>query len=245
MTTPRERLKERLGGLTRLEYLAVYAALELGRRDTEDVAEALPSRIRELSQSAKNPSGRRFEQEDIRIRPDQVAELARRLPAFVVDLLLVDLEAFVHGFLADLAGRTVSEDTASIEVLVAHLWPKGARIVAQAKKTGRPAVREGPEHWSYREVVLLSEVRHSIVHGNGEVDLGRSRQRLLDAGWTNDELDGEASLRTRTINDFLRFKRAVRTLANEALKPIPTGTAPLLPNCATPRKKARARFRGR
>ena len=84
----------------------------------------------------------------------------------------------MHGFLSDAAGQELTEDAKSLEQLVASLWPKETRCDARLEEEG-----EGRgEHWSYKELILLSEVRNSIVHGDGEVLIEQSKGRLKAAG---------------------------------------------------------------
>jgi hypothetical protein len=212
----REHLRKFLGRLSRLDYLAVFAAVALKEHAPAEIAAALSTTLKELSQSADDNNGRDFDEDAVGMRPEQIAELRGDLPDFVVDLLIVALEAFVHGFLTDAAGLQPTDDSKPLETLLASLWPREARFDAQQKKAGMG--KEGrAEHWSYKEVLLLSEVRNAIAHGNGTVILERSKQRLKDAGWTETELAASQVLAKRTFNDLLRFKRAVRTLANEVV----------------------------
>lgn len=210
----RAQLARFLGRLSRLTYLAVYAAIALRDIDADVIARQLPGALKQLSGEAPDESGRYFEESDVNMQPEQIDGLRTELPSFVVDMLIVELEAFVHGFLGDASGQQINEDAKPIETLIAGLWPREARYEAQKKKSGKGAPGE---HWSYKDIILLSEVRHSIVHGDGKVSLERSQQRLRVAGWTEEELAPRTALEKRDFKDLLRFKRAVRTLANEVI----------------------------
>ncbi len=216
-TSHRDRLVALLGRLTRLDSLLIYAALNLRSREVSGIAQDLPNILKEFSDESPEHTGRTFAEGGIRISAEQIAAVLPTLPAFTIDLLLVDLEALVHGFLADLVGLARTDDSQPLEKLLARLWPKEARRKAQDE---RLAGKDGPEeHWSYREIILLSEIRNAIVHGDGRVDPARD-QRLKNAGWTNDELAQDnlrQILEARGFNDFLRFKRASRTLLNEVI----------------------------
>jgi hypothetical protein len=214
--TLRSHLEKFLGRLSRLDYLAVFSAIEVSEADPATVVARLPGALKRYSNSSPDESGRSLNEKAIEVRAEQILELKSELPGFVVDLLVVDLEAFLHGFLSDAAEVDVANDSSPLETLLSKLWPGDARWAAQERRSGRgPAGRA--EHWSYSDVVLLSEVRNAIVHGNGEVLLARSRQRLLNAGWSDESLKNLRLLRERGLNDLFRFKRAVRTIANEVL----------------------------
>jgi hypothetical protein len=143
-----------------------------------------------------------------------VFRLKPAFASFTTDLLLVELQALLHTHLMLAAGYTLDQPALQIEALLAKLWPRDTR---------------SDNEWAYREVILLTEIRNAVMHARGQVD--RRSQRLLDAGWSPQELDSEPRLDQRSYSDFLRFKRAVRTVANEAIpevqtpSPIPTPEA--------------------
>lgn len=212
-------LERFLGRLSRRDYLAIYAASILQDKDPNEVAAELPSRLGDLEEVEEN--GRSVAK--IKLRPDQITELTPGLPDFVIDLLLVDLEAFIHDFLTDAAGCDKAANSQPLESLVAKVWPADARRDAQEKKAGKGSTGRA-EHWSYKDLILLSEIRNAIVHGDGEVLLARTTNRLQASGWTDEELDKITIYKRRSIDDLFRFKRAVRTLANEAINYIKTAS---------------------
>lgn len=212
----RSQLEGILGRLSRMDYLAVFAALEVSAAEPSDVAKRLPAALKQYSDASPHEPERSLDSNAIEVGADQIRELQGELPGFVVDLLVVDLEAALHGFLSEAAGVDISKDSSSLENLLNKLWPGDARRDAQARKSGRGRAGRA-EHWSYQDAILLSEVRNAIVHGNGNVLLQRCKQRLLDAGWTEKTLNEQRVLNERGLNDLLRFKRAVRTIANEVL----------------------------
>jgi len=127
------------------------------------------------------------------LRRSQIRPRRKELPSFVADLLLVHLAAFSHVRLALACGCAPDAEAPATETLLGK----------------RPGTL--PD-WCRRDIVLLAEVRNSIVHGDGTVS--PKNPRLAAAGWDPDMLATDGALSSRSFNHVLRFKRAVRTAGN-------------------------------
>src|SRR5918992_1899361 len=57
-----------------------------------------------------------------------------------------------------------------------------------------PRDKRSNNEWAYKEVILLTEVRNAVMHARGQIDRRNPR------------------LGSRSYSDFLRFKRAIRTV---------------------------------
>lgn len=206
----RARLQTFLKRLSRRGYLAIYSASLLQERGADIITQDLSARLGEFEE--EDGEGRSIVN-NVAMKADEVRALLPSIPEFMIDLLIVDLEAFLHLFLSDIAGMDRSNDSESFETLLARVWPRAARLAASADPG-----RTGSDHWSYQDVILLSVVRNAIVHNGGELDLDRARNRLRGAGWDDAQLGDLTVLQRRRINDLFRFKRAVRTLANLVIR---------------------------
>lgn len=200
----RRDLTAELRELTQQSYLLAVATSSLLNRADAEILSALPGAVNQLCSD-----GRVVPEESIEMSAQEVHRLKPSFANFAADLLLVELQALLHAHLMLAAGHTLDVPAHQIESLLAKLWPKE---------------RRGNNEWAYREVVLLTEIRNAVMHARGKVD--RSSQRLLDAGWSLPELESEPRLDQRSYSDFLRFKRAVRTVANEAM---PSSVESVLP----------------
>lgn len=191
----RRDLTIELRELTQRSYLLALATVSLLGTENSEIVANLPKAVNQLCT-------------DERIVPDESIEMSARevyrlkpsFASFTTDLLLVELQAIFHTHLMLSAGHTLEQPAVQMEALLAKLWPREVRR---------------DNEWAYKEVVLLTEVRNAVMHARGQID--RRSQRLLDAGWSPQELDSERRLGSRSYSDFLRFKRAVRTVANEAI----------------------------
>ena len=191
----RRDLTLELRELTQRSYLLALATVSLLDLENSDVVAKLPKAVNQLCSD-----GRIVPDESIEMSVQEVYRLKPSFASFTTDLLLVELQAIFHTHLMLAAGYTLEEPALQIESLLAKLWPRDVR---------------SNNAWAYKEVVLLTEVRNAVMHARGQID--RRSQRLLDAGWSLQELESEPRLGSRSYSDFLRFKRAVRTVANEAI----------------------------
>lgn len=191
----RRNLTIELRELTQQSYLLALGTVSLLDLDNLEIVARLPRAVNQLCSD-----GRVVPDEAIEMSAQEVQRLRSLFGSFATDLLLVELQALFHTHLMLAAGQNLDQPAWQIEALLAKLWPRDAR---------------GASEWAYKEVILLTEIRNAVMHARGQVD--RRSQRLLDAGWSLKELDGEPRLDRRSYSDFLRFKRAVRTVANEAI----------------------------
>lgn len=191
----RRNLASELRDLTQQSYLLALATVSLLERDNSNIVTSLPEAVNQLCLD-----GRVVPDDAIEMTPKEVKRLKASFASFTTDLLLVELQALFHTHLMLAAGYSLDHPAVQMEVLLASLWPKANR---------------GDSEWAYREVILLTEVRNAVMHARSQVD--KRSQRLLDAGWSMGELDAEPRLDRRSFSDFLHFKRAVRTIANEVL----------------------------
>jgi hypothetical protein len=191
-----EFLIQKLGELTRESYLLGYAVAQLATFNPHKIESELQTSISEL---LRKPDELKID--SIEMSPNQIQEVVKYLPVHLGQILITNLDSFLHAFLDKVAGR-IDENAVQFETDLAIMWPRGNR---------------GEKAWAYKEVILMAEVRNSIVHGNGELQDAR-RQRLQDAEWTDDEINRvQEILKTPSFDDFLRFKRAVRTVSNAVL----------------------------
>lgn len=191
------RLAKRLGAETRRLYLLAYAVAGLVEQDADEIADKLEAAVRRMCREANEVT-----EGAINMTASQVRREVKRLPEYLMDLLLINLDATLHSLLNGMDEGSSRDGDAPFEEILARRWPSDER---------------GTKGWAYRDIILLAEVRNAIVHGDGEVDLQSRGARLYDAGWSSEELEGEPILRSRCLDDVLRMKRAVRTVANQAL----------------------------
>jgi hypothetical protein len=191
----RRNLASELRELTQQSYLLALATVSLLEQDSSDIVTSLPKAVNQLCSD-----GRVVPDEAVEMTPKEVKRLKASFTSFTTDLLLVELQALLHTHLMLAAGYTLDQQAIQMEALLAGLWPKAKR---------------GDSEWAYKEVILLTEIRNAVMHARGQVD--RRSQRLLLAGWSEQDLDDEPRLAQRSFSDFLWFKRAVRTIANEVL----------------------------
>lgn len=191
-------LGKKLGDGTRHMYLLSFAVSVLREQSPSEIAATLQNR---LTAMCREPD--KVKSDAINMTTPQVREASRSLSGYLADLLIVDLDATLHSILNALDGEAPRDGDPPFETVLGRLWPKEVR---------------GEHAWAYRDVILLAEVRNTIVHGSGEVDLLERGGRLQAAGWDREELRKEEVLRSRSLDDVLRMKRAVRTVANEALE---------------------------
>ena len=188
--TPFQRELKRL---TQMSYLLASGASLVTESSSTEMSNRLQARIAILCSDGQPLKRVAFSAED-------VAKRRVELPSFLADLLLVHLNTLLHSTLAQYAGVLAEEQAPSLETLVMKL--------SQLDKVPRA-------EWWFRDIILLSEIRHRVVHGDGKVFL--PCQRLLAAGWENTMLSSETCMTQRSFSDFLRFKRSVRTAANNLL----------------------------
>lgn len=186
-------LDENLKEFSRLAYLLAYATDISGATDAGDVVNGLEQAVRNQCHDPE-----RLSPGSIKMKPAEVESFRQRLPGFLADLLIIALDTFLHARLAAACDREASDTASPYEEDLSRLWPK-------ERRTGK--------EWAYKDVILLAEVRNAIVHADGIVKA--HHQRLADAGWSEEALNRETCLRQRSFGHFLRFKRAVRTIANE------------------------------
>jgi len=191
----RSDLSEQLRRLSQQSYLLAHSTVLLGRLGALEISNGLAESVDALC-----TDGVPVSEDSVVVSEAHVKLLLKEQNQFVTDVLLVEMQALLHTHLMLASNHPLDERAIQIEALLNGLWPAQAR---------------GDHAWAYREVVLLTEVRNAVMHTRGKLEL--PNQRLLDAGWTQEELVGERRLTTRSFSDFLRFKRAVRTVANEAL----------------------------
>jgi hypothetical protein len=191
----RRNLTKELRELSQQSYLLALATTSLLDQDSSDIARSLPEAVNKLCSD-----GQVVPDESVEMTPKEVKRLKASFTSFTTDLLLVELQALLHTHLMLAAGYTLDQPAVQIEALLAGLWPKEGR---------------GESEWAYKEVILLTEIRNAVMHARGQVD--RRSQRLLSAGWSRQDLDDDTRLERRSFSDFLRFKRAVRTIANAIL----------------------------
>jgi len=213
-------LEKRLGSLSRRSYLLLYATLKLPEVSSELISSTLSETLAQATSSS--PDDYTFSADSVNLDPKQIQKLAPDLASFASELLLVAMEAMIHGFMSELVGDSITGKQRSLEELLAVLWPAKCRKARQKEIWGgRATMHDGQpvhdEHWSVRDIMLLAEIRNAIVHGDGVVRFDRSN-RLSEHGWSETDLALTKILATRTINDVLRFRRAVRTLANEVVQ---------------------------
>jgi hypothetical protein len=192
----RRNLTLELRELTQRSYLLALATVSLLDLENSEIVQKLPNAVNQLCSD-----GRIVPDEAIEMSAQEVYRLKPSFASFTTDLLLVELQAIFHTHLMLAAGHSLEVQAKQMESLLDKLWPKDAR---------------GTNVWAYKEVILLTEVRNAVMHARGQID--KRSQRLLSAGWSLQELDREPRLNSRSYSDFLRFKRAVRTVANEAIE---------------------------
>lgn len=185
--------RKELKYLTQQSYLLASGVSMVTEVPPSSVARTLKKRIQSLCTDGQPVTS-------AALSTSQVCTVRKKLPGFSADLLLVFLDTVVHVHLAEEAGIPAHMQPPSVEDLVAQLGGAGAPV----------------DEWWFRDVVLLSEIRNKIVHGDGKIAL--PCQRLTAAGWTDAALASEACLKSRSFSDFLRFKRAARTTANGLLQ---------------------------
>lgn len=191
----RRNLTSELRELTQQSYMLALATVSLLERDNSDIVTSLPEAVNQLCSD-----GRVVPDNAVEMTPKEVKRLKVSFASFTIDLLLVKLHALFHTHLMLAAGYKLDQPAVQMEALLASLWPKEKR---------------GDSEWACREAILLTEIRNAVMHARGQVD--KRSKRLLDAGWSIKDLEDEPRLARRTFSDFLRFKRAVRTIANEVL----------------------------
>lgn len=191
----RQDLQSQLTLISRRSYLLAQATARLLETNPKDLGLSLAASVNVLC-----TDGQPIPEDAIAMTEQQVREQLPVLNQFMTDVLLVELQALLHTHLMLAANNSLEDQAQQIESLLAKLWPAAAR-----------ANRE----WAYRDVILLTEIRNAVMHRRGNVEV--PNPRLRDAGWSDDELLAERRLRKRSFSDFLAFKRAVRTVANEAL----------------------------
>jgi len=174
---------------SRLQYLTLYAAAALDRLDAGAIAGDLGATLAALCR-ADDPRTARIPTR-VRITREQVALERPAVLPYVIDLLIVDLEA---RFRVDV-----------------ETWAGGKRALSKGLEKLIPAALQ--PHWSYQHAILLSVVRNAVVHGAGAVDLADDQgRRLPRAGWSAAELAALPVLTRRSADDLFAFKRATRTL---------------------------------
>lgn len=194
----RDDLSTALRELSQNSYLLAVATVHLQTCKPSDIAASLQPAVQQLCGDKKPlPPG------SVVMKP---AEVRKRLPhvsQFVTDVLLVEMQAVFHSHLMLAANHTLDEPAKQIEALLGG-WP------------GRLSPKFS---WAYRDIILLTEIRNAVMHARGAIHV--PNERLKNAGWSPDALAAEPSLTNRSFSDFLRFKRAVRTVANEVLPDSP------------------------
>lgn len=191
----RDDLTFQLQRLSQHSYLLAYSTSQLLNCSYSEIATGLAKGVNRLCTDAQV-----VPEESVEVSTTQIKKLLPEHIQFVTDVLLVEMQALMHTHLMLAANHSLDVQARQIESLLADLWP---------------VERRGTNAWAYRELLLLTEIRNAVMHARGEISL--PSQRLLDAGWTEQELAQERRLTKRSFSDFLRFKRVVRTIANEVL----------------------------
>lgn len=194
------KLRDRLSELSKNCYLLLTAVDLLSKTDSAEVTEMIGDSVVRYIKDGENTDASSF-----KMTASEVRQRIPALPRFVVDTLLVSLDALAHDTLAAHHGRPSFEEAPAFEADVAALWPH------------KDGLRENA--WAYRDLILLAELRNAIVHRDGIWDpfsRAATVNRLRAAG-ADDEYIRAARLSSRGIDVFLDMKSAVRTGLNMCL----------------------------
>lgn len=114
---------------------------------------------------------RRLRDGKIDMNDDHIRARVKGLPQVIVNLLVVRLDALLHGFLDRFYFRPDDDDGQPLEADLGSLRAAADRNTRE----------------SYRLAIMLCVARNALVHNEGALN-ERGRRRLLDAGWTEPEL---------------------------------------------------------
>lgn len=187
---------KQFSAFTQHTYLMAYAASALQYVDVGELARELHSTLEELVDDHDDRWNDELQGDSKKL------EKARGdLPRFTIELCVVDLDARLHALLDDLAEMQGAKflDSQSFENYLKPVRQRDAAV--------------------YAAVILLAEVRNSIIHGDRQLSLSRA-PRLRAAG-VSDDLIQEFSQKVAQglgIGDLFRFKGAVRAAANMILE---------------------------
>lgn len=131
----------------------------------------------------------------IKMSSAQIRRTQESAPHFVVDMLLVRLEAEIHGHIKQSSGHDPSKDSLPLETLCAGV----------------------ERNEDFKQLILLSCIRNAIVHGDGRVRWPRISNRLIAAGWSDGEFAAlaRATAPPRSLNDLLFFKKVARSVVTQ------------------------------
>jgi hypothetical protein len=179
---------QELRHLTQLSYLLATGVSLVKELDPRTISASLQWRVQDLCTDGQTVK-------TVAMREADVAAARTRMPGFTADILLVYLETLFHSRLADALRLSGTKPTPAIE-----------KVMRRRRPTS------GSEWW-YRDIVLLAVIRNAVAHANGVVSPPYTR--LLAAGWNASDVTNLPCLASRSFADFLHFKRAVRTAANQ------------------------------
>lgn len=194
----REEFFRRFSNFTQHMYLLCFAVGHISEADLRVVASEIGEKVQALAE-AGDPLWNDNVEGDVK-------KLRKSLPGiatFVLELLIIKLDAMLHELLDSVAGRfntdSAVEYSRSFE-----------------EELGR-VKEESPE--AYKWLILLAEIRNAAVHNGSVLNSGRFN-RLRAAGWNDEELEllSKRIPDGLTVSDVLKMKGAVRTSANLILE---------------------------
>jgi hypothetical protein len=196
----RDYLREQLLEIGQYSYLVCYAADRVRTEEPSEISGAAPAAIARL---CRNITKRPSEGDNIELDPPTVRKRMPGLQRWLIQSLIVRLDGILHGVLDRLLKRDPAKDSGHFEGDFSEL------LGDRHKESGL--------NWSYKDAVLLAVYRNCLLHGDGQLASAR-QQRLVDAGWGVGEWEQRISWTDPGYEDFLLFKRAVRTIGNACIQ---------------------------
>jgi hypothetical protein len=190
----RQSFFEQFAEFTQHSYLTAYAAAVVLNANPQELADDLPVKLQELV----DDDDQRWN-EELKGSATKIANAKDELPRFVVELCVIKLDVMLHSLLDELAPSNALGSPNPFENNLQPVRDLDAEV--------------------YARVILLAEVRNSIIHNNRKLS-DSGIQRLKDAGVETTLIDEYSRTLNRGLKlaDFLQFKRAVRGAANMILK---------------------------
>lgn len=196
-----EFLRSAMVEIGHYSYLACYAADRLSVDSPEVISNAVPKCVRRL---CRDPDSLYGGNDDIELDKVSVSKRIPGMQTWVIQSLLIRLDALLHAVLDILNVRDLEADSQPIESDICRVLP--------------PVKREYLS-WAYKDVVLLAVYRNCVVHGNGALPIGRAK-RLIDAGWEPNLWLDRIDWGDPRFDDFLRLKKAVRSIASACIQSV-------------------------
>lgn len=216
-------IKAELKQLSQESYV-LGAAIAMLREEVKSTPEKISARFDSIhTEFPGSDRDRVFKEGGFRMQPPEVQLAADALPASTVRLLIIRLDALLHGFLDEFYSRDpAAEDSPQFEKDLAFLLRR-----AHVEYKPRPGKPEKPPQddvrvaESYKLVILMACVRNAFVHTGGGIS-ERARQRLIDVKWDEAGIEKFSTMFDEpTFSDFQNLKGAVRTVANRLLELAP------------------------